>query len=269
MSQTVRGEIYSALEIAEGGNRLSRAVDLSIMGLILLNVGAVIMESVPSMALAYGRFFELFELISIAIFSVEYILRVWTWAESKNFKGPLVGRLRYVLTPMALIDLIAILPFYLPLIMPVDLRYLRALRILRIFRLLKFARYSRAVRIFGSVIREKKEELVISLSAILVALVLIASLMYSLEKDVQPEAFGSIPAALWWGVISLTTVGYGDVYPVTPLGKIFGGMVAMLGIGVFALPAGIIASGFSQATQKEKTITAGERCPHCGQRIDH
>ncbi|MCH8327192.1 MAG: ion transporter [Candidatus Marinimicrobia bacterium] len=227
------------------------------------------LATVPSMALAYGRFFKLFELFSITIFSVEYLLRVWTCTENERYSGSIMGRLRYILTPMALIDLVAILPFYLPLIMPVDLRFLRALRILRIFRLLKFARYSRAVRIFGRVIHEKKEELVISLSAILVALVLIASLMYYLEKDIQPEAFGSIPAALWWGVVSLTTVGYGDVYPITPLGKIFGGMVALLGIGVFALPAGIIASGFAQATQAEETLEAGEICPHCGQRIDH
>lgn len=269
MSQTVRGQIFSALEIAGEGNRLSRAVDLSIMGLILLNVSAVILESIPSMALKHGRFFELFELFSIALFSVEFILRVWTCTEDERFSGPLTGRLRYALTPMALIDLIAILPFYLPLILPVDLRFLRALRILRIFRLLKFARYSRAVRIFGRVIREKKEELVISLTAILVALVLIASLMYVLEKDIQPEAFGSIPAALWWGVVSLTTVGYGDVYPITPLGKIFGGMVALLGIGVFALPAGIIASGFAQATQSEQAITSAEKCPHCGRSLNH
>ena len=269
MSQTVRGQIFATLEIAEDGNQISRAVDLSIMGLILLNVGAVIMETVPSMALAHARFFELFELFSIAIFSVEYILRVWTCTESARFNGPLAGRVRYVLTPMALIDLIAILPFYLPLIMPVDLRFLRALRILRIFRLLKFARYSRAVRIFGRVIGEKKEELVISLTAILIALVLIASMMYYLEKDIQPEAFGSIPAALWWGVVSLTTVGYGDVYPVTVMGKFFGGMVALLGIGVFALPAGIIASGFAQATQKETISEASEKCPHCGQPIEH
>lgn len=269
MSQTVRGQIFSTLEIAEDGNRLSRVVDLSIMGLILLNVGAVIMETVPSMALEHARFFELFELFSIAIFSVEYILRVWSCTENERFSGPLAGRLRYVLTPMALIDLIAILPFYLPLIMPVDLRFMRALRILRIFRLLKFARYSRALRVFGRVIREKKEELVITLTAILIVLVLVSSLMYYLEKDVQPEAFGSIPAALWWGVVSLTTVGYGDTYPVTVLGKFFGGLIALIGIGVIALPAGIIASGFAQATAKEQIIAGIEKCPHCGRRINH
>jgi len=149
-----------------------------------------------------------------------------------------------------LIDLLAILPFYLPMIIPLDLRFIRAIRLLRLFRIFKIGRYSKSLNVLKDVIRNKKEELVLIIFVVLIMLVIFSSLMYFVERDVQPEAFASIPHAMWWAIITLTTVGYGDVYPITVLGKILGAMIAFLGIGMFALPAGILGSGLIEAIQK-------------------
>ena len=154
-------------------------------------------------------------------------------------------------SPMALIDLLAILPFYLPFA-GIDLRFIRIFRLFRIFRLLKISRYINAAEMIRNVIVNKKEELLISLFAISVILLVVSSFMYFVEGDIQPQAFGSIPKSLWWGVITMTTVGYGDVYPVTTVGKILGSIVAILGVGIVALPTGLLASGFSDEIKKRK-----------------
>ena len=157
-----------------------------------------------------------------------------------------------MLTPLAIIDLLAILPFYLPMIIPLDLRFIRAVRLFRLFRLFKMGRYSKAVFILKKVLKEKKEELVLIIFVIFLLLIIFSSLMYFIEKEAQPEAFSNIPEAMWWGIITLTTVGYGDVYPITPLGKILGALIAFLGIGMFALPAGILGSGLVEIVRKKE-----------------
>jgi len=167
---------------------------------------------------------------------------------------------------MALVDLLAILPFYLPMLLPIDLRFLRALRLMRLFRLLKMGRYVKSLRLMRHVLARRKEELLITLFSVLLLLVLSSSLMYFIEREAQPDKFASIPAAMWWGIATLTTIGYGDMYPVTALGKILGGFIALLGIGLFALPAGILASGFAAEIQQRDH--PGKRCPHCGERIE-
>ncbi len=166
-----------------------------------------------------------------------------------------------------MIDLMAILPFYLPKLIPFDLRFLRAVRLFRIFRLLKLGRYSESVRLLGRVLNAKKEELGVTIFAVLILLVICSSLMYYAEHQAQPEAFSSIPAAMWWGIVTLTTVGYGDVYPITLPGKILGAIIAVLGIGLFALPAGILASGFADEMQKKRSQASGI-CPYCGRKLD-
>ena len=202
----------------------------------------------------------------MTVFTVEYVLRLWTCTMHREFSRVVVGRARFALTPLALVDLIAILPFYLPMILPFDLRFIRILRLVRLLRLLKMGRYLESMRTLGRVFTSKKEELIIAISIVSILLVLASSVMYFLEYEAQPEAFSSIPAAMWWGVATLTTVGYGDVYPVTPLGKVLGGIIAITGIGIFALPAGILASGFAEEIQERRG--KGRLCPHCGQDID-
>jgi voltage-gated potassium channel len=177
-----------------------------------------------------------------------------------------MGRLKYMASPLALIDLIAIIPFYLPMIIPVELRLLRLLRLLRVFRVLKLGRYSHAFDTFIDVLRSKKEELLIAFIIMIILLILSSSAMYFVEHEAQPEKFASIPDAMWWAVVTLATVGYGDVYPITAAGRFIGAVVALSAIGLFALPAGILATGFAASIQKRqarKNVTI-ILCPSCG-----
>jgi len=228
--------------------------------LIILNVFAVILDTVKAVSEKYDYFLDLFEVFSIFIFTVEYILRLWSCNIKQKYSGLLGGRIKFAFTPMALIDLFAILPFYLPLLMSFDMRFIRIIRLLRIFRLFKLGRYSDAYNIIFRVVTAKKEFLVISMFFVLTLLILSSSLMYFAEHDDQPEMFSSIPATMWWGIVTLTTVGYGDAYPITPLGKVLNGIIAFIGIGLFALPAGILASGFSDEFHLRRN--KNETCPY-------
>lgn len=265
MVNLLKKRLFEILDVASSEDRVSRMFDLALILLISLNVLAVVLETVDAVATRFSGLLNWFESVSVAIFTIEYILRIWTSTEGTSCPQPITGRIKYALTPFALIDLIAILPFYLPFMFAFDLRFVRILRMLRFFRLFKLARYSKAMRILGTSLKSKKEELVIVLSFVLILLVFASSLMYFIETQAQPEVFPNIISALWWGVATLTTVGYGDVYPVTALGKFLGSIIALLGIGIFALPAGILASGFSETLKIEQKPTT---CPHCGKPVE-
>jgi len=260
----MQSRIHEILEIGKEGDAVSRGVDIFLIFLILTNVAAVIIETIPGLSPRFLRLLHVFDIFSVLLFTVEYLLRIWSCTVNPKFKRSIRGRIRYFFTPLALIDLLAILPFYIPFLIPVDLRFLRALRLLRLLRLLKIARYSRSLRAFGNVFNEKKEQLLIVVFAIVIMLLLSSSTIYFVERQAQPENFPSIPAAFWWGIITLTTVGYGDVYPITMAGKILGGLISLLGIGVVAMPSGILAAGFAEEIQKEKE---GDMCPHCGKKV--
>ena len=243
-------KILSTINKAEKGNRGSQVFDIFIMTLIILNVLAVITETVESLYLQYGTYFDYFEYFSVFIFSIEYIIRLWTCTLKEKYSHPLWGRLRYIFSIEALIDLFAILPFYLPLFFKIDMRVIRILRLFRLMRIFKLGRYSVAFGMIVKVVERRKEELMITITLVFVLILISSSLMYYIEHEIQPEAFTSIPATMWWSVATLTTVGYGDVYPVTPLGKILAAFIAILGIGIFALPAGILAGGFENEISK-------------------
>ncbi len=236
--------------------------DFSIIGLIGLNVLAVILASVPALGHRFARSFHGFEVFSVLVFSLEYVLRIYACTENPAYARPIRGRLRYALTPLLIVDFLAILPFYVPLLMPVDLRILRALRLFRLFRLFKLGRYSKSLRAIGKVVSSRRGELVVTLALIFMLLVVASSLLYFVEREAQPDKFSSIPDAMWWGVVTLTTVGYGDVYPVTAWGKIFGSLISFLGIGLFALPAGILSAGFLEEMRNRHKPR--KKCPHCG-----
>lgn len=256
----MKHQAHELLEV--GGNTATeRVVDWTIMLLIVLNVLAVVVGTVDWVYERYATLLRRFEVVSVVVFTVEYLGRVWSSTADSNYDHPLWGRLRYASRPMLVIDLLAIAPFYMGAFL-LDLRFLRVLRLFRFFRLLKLARYSEAMRSFSHVLRDKREDLVITFSSTLLLLVFSSSVMYYAEHQAQPEAFSSIPAALWWGVVTLTTVGYGDVYPVTPLGKLLGAVIALLGVGLVALPASILASGFI-----EEASADDRECPHCGEPI--
>lgn len=260
-----RLRIYKILEPAEECDLLSRLFDFFIIGLILANIVALILESVPEHDVRWDYAFARFELVSVAIFTAEYILRVWSCVENPKFQHPIRGRIRFILTPYAIVDLLAIAPFYLPFF-GWDLRFVRTFRVLRLARLAKLARYMSAVQRIQAVILDKRDELAASLSFMMILLIVSSCLLYFAEHEAQPEHFGSIPESMWWAIVTLTTVGYGDVYPITVAGKLLAAVIALLGIGMVALPTSILGSGFIDANKQNPVHN--QRCPHCGEQLE-
>ena len=262
----IRRRIFEIVSSNQLQDKASQAFDLFIVTFIIANVVAVILESVESLRIAHAVFFTDFEKIAVAIFTTEYFIRLWVCVEDERYSSQFFGRVKYLITPLALLDLAAILPFFLAFA-GIDLRTLRIFRLFRILRLAKLVRYSNTFQIFIRVMAKKKEEMIITLMLIVFLLILSSSLIYLVEHDVQPKAFSSIPASMWWAIETLTTVGYGDIYPITPLGKILDSIIAILGIGLFALPAGILGSGFieelAESKRNRKIV-----CPHCGEVIN-
>jgi voltage-gated potassium channel len=266
MFRDVQRSIFEKLEAQSALPLSSRYLEIFMMALIVANVIVVVLETVPTLHVMFGEFFFVFDVVSVIIFTVEYILRLWTCVLDGRFSRPVLGRIQYAATPMAIIDLLAVLPFYIPMIIPIDLRFMRVLRLFRIFRVLKLGRYTEAMVTLERVVISKKEEIVATLFILLIVLLFTSSAMFYAEHEAQPEDFESIPQAMWWGIVTLATIGYGDVYPVTPLGKFIGGLVALVGIAVYALPAGILASGFAEEVARKKE--RGKKCPHCGMNLD-
>lgn len=262
---SVRRRVYEVIEVGEQG--VGRAIALAVMALIAINVGAVILETVDWIARDHAGLLATIETLSVAVFTAELLLRLWSCTADPRFADPIRGRLRFLVQPLTIVDIVAIAPFFLPLLLP-DLRFARAVRLLRLFRLLKFGRYSETVRTLGRVLVAKREDLTVAASAVVVVLVVASCLMYHVEHDAQPEQFSSIPAAMWWGIATLTTVGYGDVYPVTTLGRFLGAVIALSGVGLVAMPAGILAAGFTEEMHRRRQAAAesgeGPTCPHCG-----
>jgi len=240
---TVRRRIYFALEGGHEGGPAGSFIEFSLIALIIANVIAFTLQSEPPVRHAFPLFFEDFESISIAIFTLEYVTRLWCAPEDPTFRGgPFLGRLRFALRPMMTIDFLAFAPGYVAFFIPfIDLRFLRLIRLLR---LLKIARYSPALSTLAQVIADERRALVGTLLLELCAMVFAAAAMHAVEGRVMPQAFGTIPDAMWWALETLTTVGYGDVVPVTGLGRVIAGMTMIMGVGLLALPVGIVATGF-------------------------
>lgn len=251
MQQTVKQRIYEILESSNPNDLLSLIDDWGVSILIILDVTNFILETSQNIAFNFNSFLGNIELISLCCFTGLYLLQIWSCTADPRYKHPLWGRIKYASTPLVIIDLLAILPFYLRILFPY-ITFFKETDLLRLLRLLKLIRYSESLQAILHVIRTKKDELFMTFVTVFILLIFASSMMFFAERDAQPEAFQSIPAAMWWGVVTLTTVGYGDVYPVTPIGKLFGAGLAFIGIGLFALPAGIIASGFSAEVQKRK-----------------
>jgi voltage-gated potassium channel len=253
---TLRKTIYQLLEqnyrFGQQKSRFSFVINGFILLLIIGNVVAIVLESVKPIAQAYQAFFLYFEWFSIAIFTLEYCLRLWCCVERFEPVSPARAwkiRWNYMTSPMAIIDLLAIIPFYLSFFITIDLRLLRVIRLLRIFKL---GRYSVAIKTLIDVFREEMPALIAANVIMFILIILVSSGIYLLEHQVQPEHFGNIPSAMWWAIITLTTVGYGDVTPVTVGGKVFGGIISLIGVAMVAIPTGIIASGFANVFRRRR-----------------
>lgn len=267
----MKEKIHNILKKGDKGERISRIFDFSIMWLIILNVIVLVLESMPSLKTGYESYFHYFEIFSIIIFTIEYVLRIYVSNITHPSGNHFYSALKFIFSTFGIIDLLAIMPFYLPFIIAVDLRILRILRLMRLFRIFKFGRYYSSFNLIIEVLKERKNELRITLFLTFLVLLISSFLMYYIEGDVQPEAFPSVPASLWWAIATLTTVGYGDVYPVTDTGKFISGLIALLGIGLVALPTGVIGAGFMDKIDEEKRKNSQDKnnkCPHCGKNID-
>ncbi|MCY3898810.1 MAG: ion transporter [Caldilineaceae bacterium] len=265
--KTLKKTVYEIIEEAEPGNRSSEVFDVFLITLIALNVVALIVGTVEEIHRISPGAFYLFEVISVGIFTVEFFLRVWTCTENPRYGHPVKGRLQYLVSPLALIDLLAVLPVYLVFFVNLhglDLRFLRVVRLLA--RIVRLGRYFSSLSTLGMVVHTKRGELAAVVSVLFLLLVMTSSLMFFAEHQAQPEEFASIPRAMWWSIITLTTVGYGDVFPVTAAGRVLAGIIAIVGIGLFALPAGILGSGYME--ELEKGARESVRCPHCGEVIE-
>ncbi|PID66194.1 MAG: Ion transport protein [Gammaproteobacteria bacterium] len=230
---------------------LSRWVNLFIIATIIVTVISIMLESVPELEARFSPVFYAIEYFSLLVFGVEYVCRVWTAPDTQAYTGQRAykARLKYVVTPMAVIDLLAILPPILSLF-AIDLRFLRVIRLLRIFKL---TRYNSAMNMLLKVIKKESKAFFSVVFVFIIVLIIASSCIYLLEHKVQPEVFGSIPKSMWWSMVTLATVGYGDAIPITPLGKLFGGLIMLVGIGIVALPAGILASAFSAQLRQNKS----------------
>jgi voltage-gated potassium channel len=267
MNMTFREEIFNVIDENNKGTRLSRTFDFFIIGLITLNVVAIILESFENLRLTYKQEFYYFEIFSVTVFTIEYVLRLFTADLKYPDKSKIGATTSFITSPIALVDLFAILPIYLPLLIPIDLRFIRILRLLRVIRLFKINRYSRSLKLIGDVFKEKRSDLGITVFVTFILLVIASTLMYYIEGQEQPEAFPNIVASFWWAVATLTTVGYGDIYPITAWGKFISGIIALLGIGLVALPTGILSSAFIEKINEGKTENNSGTCSTCGQEI--
>ena len=252
--RAIKRRTFEILEDAQPGDRLNIVIDSVLIALIVGNVAAAVIETVEPIFLAYSRWFNAFEYFSVAVFTIEFLLRIWVADMHMPLARlkPWVARMRFAAEPSAIVDLLAILPFYLALFgIGGDLRILR---IFRLVRFLKLARYSPGLRSLAAALAEESRAIFGALLVMAGLAITAATLMYIFEHRVQPDKLGSIPQALWWALATLTTVGYGDVVPVTVAGKLIGGFFMILGLMMFALPVGIVATAFAREIHSREFV---------------
>ena len=250
-----RRELYLTLEATSPAAGI---VDNFIVGMILLNVLCVLLESIPSVHQAFAMEFALFDAFSIALFTAEYIVRLWVSVEipAIRMRGAFAGRLMFAARPSMIIDFLAFAPSYLAFLFPgLDAR---VIRVFRLMRFLKLVRFSPAMTTLSRALYEERRALSGALVLMVGTAIASGAVMHAIEADAQPKTFGTIPDAMWWAIATLTTIGYGDAVPITPLGKMFGSIVMIFGLGLFALPIGIIATAFvNEIHRRDFVVTWG------------
>lgn len=266
---TIKQKIYNSIEKKEAPHSISMFFHVFMIILILANVLITITETVESFYQQFSNECELFEQFTTVVFICEYIFRIWC-CNAKEKWNVKYGRLKFAMTPLMIVDLLSILPVFIPFFVSSDLFFLRITRLSRIFRLFKLCHYSKAFDVINNVFNKKREYLIISFMFMFSILIIVSCIMYIVEHQAQPDVFSSIPATMWWGIITMTTVGYGDAAPITPIGKFITSIVAIIGIATFTLPAAVLSSGFFEELQQQedKQEDKKEYCPHCGKKIE-
>ncbi|MDX1644911.1 MAG: cyclic nucleotide-gated ion channel [Thermoanaerobaculia bacterium] len=247
--RAVKNRVWELLEPPAKGDRASHQWDLLVIGAVLASVTGRVLVTLPTLTPDQRELLAAVEAVTVALFGLEVLGRVWVADLARP--GEPLPRLRYLTSPMGIVDWVAVTPLPLTLLFP---RWETALAVLALLRILKLVRYSPALRTLYRVVLNERRVLEGAATVMLVLLLFSSTVVFLVERQIQPEAFGSIPAAMWWGIATLTTVGYGDVTPLTPLGRLFGAVVTLLGIGMFALPAGILSSGFAREIKQQRFI---------------
>ena len=245
-----------------------------IIVLILVNVATIILDTFSGVPDDARRIFHYIEIFSIIVFTIEYLLRFLTADYLFPNLSPAQARKKYVLSFMAIIDLLAIMPFYIPFLLPIDLRVIRMIRLLRLIRLFKVNRYTSALILLGEVLKRKSTQLLSSILVMLILIIMASILMYYAEHEAQPEVFENALSGLWWTIATLTRTGFGALHPITTMGRLLGATVSVLGIGLIAVPTGIISSGFIEKFPNKKESDEvkilperQEFCQHCGEKV--
>lgn len=267
MDTSLKQRVWRTLSFDEAQDAGGRVFKVSLMCLILLNVLAVILGTVPRYEARFGTTFRAFECFSVVVFTIEYVLRLWSSTSDPRFAGTIKGRFLCAKDPYSLIDLVAILPFYLPMLLPFDLRFLRSLRLLRLPQILKLAKYSSAMKGVVKALRESSMEILLGAYLVLIFLVIGSGILYFVENEYQPQKFSSIPATMSWLLAKLTFLDYYDFNPVTRFGKALGMLLMFVGLGgVFLLPASVLSSAFTDHLRNQRKKQ--KPCPRCGHTLE-
>lgn len=255
----LRAQVFAILHARDAGNRLTRWVNYVLTLLILANAAAITVETLPGLTSAHRAALRWFETVSTGIFIVEYLARLWTCVEQHHLSDPVRGRLRWMRQPLALLDLVAIVTYWTPW----DMRFLRVLRLARLLTVFHLYEFEAALDRLGVSLARRKELLWVSVALMIVFVYLASSVLFQIEHARQPEVFSSVPAAFWWATVTFNTIGYGDMVPLTSLGRLFAALVSVFGVGVFALPTAIVIAAIIEASASGNPYVC-EACGHHG-----
>ena len=251
----MRQAVFNVIQPNVNNCKKNKAFDFFILTLIIVNTSLIIIETFDGIPSGMRYIFHYIEIFTVIVFTIEYVLRVWTadyLHPSPSKRKPFVAQLKFMFSPMAILDLLAILPFFVPFLFPNSLMVVRTLRVMRLFRLFKINRYSNALSMLARAFKKNSPQLVTSMLVLFILIMISAVVMYEIEHQVQPEVFQNALSTLWWAVVTLTSVGYGDYVPVTLAGRLLGGIVSLLGVALIALPTGILSAGLIDDMSERK-----------------
>lgn len=252
----LRAQVFAILHAPDSRNRTARWVNYFLAALIIANAVSVTLETLPGINVELARVLWWFEAVSTGIFIVEYLARVWTCVEQHHLSRPVAGRLRFMTQPLSLLDLVAIATYWTPW----DLRFLRIVRLVRLLKVFHLYEFEAALDRLSVSLSRRKELLLVAVVLMVMFVYLASSLLYQFEHQRQPEVFSSVPATFWWATVTFNTIGYGDMVPLTSLGRLFASLVSVFGIGVFALPTAIVIAAIIESS----AVGSPYVCDACG-----